>query len=195
MEHDNLIKSMEASAEEKRAEMQLKAQKKAAEIKRDAMAKAEEIKKPRMESAVKAAMQERNERLFTANNEAKARLAGLKYELFNEAFEQARTRLGSLRKSGHYEDTFRRMTAEAINAIGEDEVVLHVDKRDVDLCRKVVDGMGKRCEIVADISCSGGLNASTKDMKIFAFNTVEYRLEKARQRMKLEIFSILGDRR
>lgn len=195
MDHDNLIKSMEASAEEKRAEMLHKAEKKAAEIKSDAMAKAEEIKKPCMESAMKAAMQERNERLFTANNEAKANLASLKYELFNEAFEQARTRLGSLRENGHYEDTFRQMAAEAINAIGEDEVVLHVDKRDVDLCRKVVDGMGKRYEVVADISCAGGLNASTKDLKVSALNTVEYRLEKARQRMKLEIFSILGDRR
>jgi V/A-type H+-transporting ATPase subunit E len=195
MEHDNLIKSMEASAEENKAEMQHKAEKKAAEIKNDAMAKAEEIKKPRMESAVKAAMQERNERLFAANNEAKTHLASLKYELFNEAFEQARARLGSLRESGYYEDTFRQMAAEAIKTIGEDEVVLHVDKRDADLCRKVVDGMGKRCEIVADISCSGGLNASTKDLKISALNTVEYRLEKARQRMKLEIFSILGDRR
>jgi len=195
MNHDSLIKSMEASAEEKKAEILDKAKKKAVELISEAMVKAGEIKKPTMESAVKAAMQERNERLFTANSEAKAHLASLKYELFNEAFEQARARLGTLRESGHYEDTFRLMAVEAIKAIGEDEVVLHVDKRDVDLCRKVVDGTDKRCEIMADISCAGGLNASTKDLKIFAFNTVEYRLEKARQRMKLEIFSILGDRR
>jgi V/A-type H+-transporting ATPase subunit E len=191
MDYENLMRSMDAGAEEKLAELTEKAGKTSAEIKSRALVKAEEIKKLHMDGALKAAALERNKSLYVANSDARKRIGSLKHELFDEAFARARERLASVRESGNYEDSFRRMAGEAVLALGESEAVLHVDKRDADLCRKVADGLGVRCEILADLSCMGGLIASTKDGKVVVYNTIESRLESARRRMRLDIFGML----
>jgi V/A-type H+-transporting ATPase subunit E len=196
MDYENLLKSMDASAEEKMAELMQRASKTSAEIKSIAHAKAAEIKKLHMDGALKTTMLERNKSFFMANNEAKKQIGSLKYELFSEAFARARERLASVRENGYYEDVFRRMAEEAVRGLGESEVVLHIDKKDIGLCRKVADDLGVRCEILADNNCMGGLIATSKDGKVVVHNTLESRLESARRRMKLEIFNTLyGDLR
>ncbi len=196
MDYENLMKSMDAGAEEKMAELRQKAQKTCAEIKSMAHAKAIEIKRLHMDSAMKTVMLERNRNLYTANTEARKQIGSLKHELYNEAFALARERLASVRESGNYESIFRSMTEEAVRSLGEGEVVLHVDKRDIDLCRKVAGGLGIRCDIRANNDCTGGLIATSKDGKVVVYNTIESRLETARRRLRLDIFNTLyGDLR
>jgi V/A-type H+-transporting ATPase subunit E len=191
MDYENLMKSMDSGAEDKIAELTQRARKTSEEIKSRALAKADEIKKLHMDSALKAAMLEKNKSLYMANSEAKKQIGNLKHELFNEAFARVHGRLASVRESGYYEDSFRRMAEEAVLALGESEVILHIDKKDADLCRKVADGLGVRCEIIADNDCMGGLIVTTKDGKVVVYNTVESRLENARRRRRLEIFNML----
>jgi V/A-type H+-transporting ATPase subunit E len=182
MDYENLMKSMDVGAEDKMAELMQRARKTSEEIKSRALAK--------------AAMLERNKSLYTANSEARKQIGNLKHEFLNEAFDRTRERLASSRENGYYEDSFRKMMEEAIRGLGESEVVLHIDKRDVDLCRKVAGGLGIRCEIVTDNDCMGGLIATTRDGKVVVYNTIESRLQNARRRMRLEIFNLLyGDSR
>ncbi len=196
MDYENLMKSMDEGAEDKMAELMQNALKTSEEIKSRAVAKAAEIKKLHMDGALKAAILERNKNYYAANSEARKQIGNLKHELFGEAFARAGERLALARKSGYYEDTFRKLAEEAVRAIGEGEVILHVDKRDVDLCRKVAGGLGVRCEIMADNDCAGGLTATTKDGKVVVYNTLESRLESARRRLRLEVFDMLyGDRK
>ena len=192
MDYENLMKSMDAGAEEKMAELMQKALKTSAEIKSTAHAKAVEIKKLHMDGASKTVMLERNKSVYTANSEARKQLGNIKHDLFNEAFAQARKRLVSVRENDYYKDTFRGMAEEAVRALGESEVILHIDKKDIDLCKKVADGLGIRCEIVADNRCMGGLIATSKDGKVVVSNTIESRLENAMRRMRLEIFNMLN---
>ncbi len=191
MDYENLMKSMEAGAEEKLDELMRKAKKTSAEIKSGAMVKAAEIKKLHMDGAQRAVALERNKSLYTANSEARKELGNLRHGLFNEAFGRAREQLVSVRDTGRYEEIFRKMAEEAVRALGESEAVLHVDKRDEGLCRKVAEGLGVSCEVVADNSCLGGLTVTTKDGKVVIYNTIESRLESARRRMRLEVFGLL----
>jgi vacuolar-type H+-ATPase subunit E/Vma4 len=46
-------------------------------------------------------------------------------------------------------------------------------------------------DIVTDISCAGGLNASTKDGRFVIFNTVESRFERAKVLLKREVYAAL----
>jgi len=196
VDYENLMKSMDASAEEKIAELMVNTGKTTAEIRERAAAKAEEIKKLHMDSALKAVVLVRNKQSYIANKEVGNQAACLKHELFNEAFTKARERLLSFRDSAQYADSFRKMAEEAVQALGENDIVLHVDKKDEALSRKIAETLDKRCEVVADNDCLGGLNVSTPDGKVFIYNTVESRLESARRRMRLEIFNTLyGDRR
>jgi vacuolar-type H+-ATPase subunit E/Vma4 len=54
--------------------------------------------------------------------------------------------------------------------------------------------MQRNCEVVANLTTLGGLNATTVDERLMVFNTLESRLERARDLMKREIMSTLyGD--
>ncbi|OQB34659.1 MAG: V-type ATP synthase subunit E [Euryarchaeota archaeon ADurb.Bin165] len=58
----------------------------------------------------------------------------------------------------------------------------------------VIKKLGADCEVMQDITTSGGLSGSSEDGKIRADNTLECRLEKIRSLSTLEITSlILGD--
>lgn len=195
VDYENLMKSMDASAEEKIAEMMEKSAATASEIRKRARIKAEEIKKLHADSAANAVALERNKLTYLANNEARKQISGIRHGHFNDAFDQAKERLESFRGSPDYADSLRKMALEAFETLGEHDAVLHVDGRDEGLCRKIAEGLPGRCEVVADIHCAGGLNVSSRDGKVTIYNTVESRLEKARRRMRLEIFSILYGRK
>jgi vacuolar-type H+-ATPase subunit E/Vma4 len=83
------------------------------------------------------------------------------------------------------------MLQDAVLELEGKEIRLHIDKRDEDLCKKLLPELRLNCEIVTDITSAGGVNASTKDEKFIVFNTIESRFEKAKGVLKSEIFTIL----
>ncbi len=192
VDYENLMKSMDASAEEKIAELMEKSAGTAAEIRSRARVKAEEIRRLHMDGAAKAVALERNKLTYLANNEAKKHIAGIRHGHYDEAFDKAKERLESFRDSPDYAESLRRMAEEAVEALGEAEAVLHVDSRDEGLCKDIAASLPRHCEVVADIRCAGGLNASSRDGRVVIHNTLESRLAKARHRMRLEIFALLG---
>ncbi|WP_174590004.1 V-type ATP synthase subunit E [Methanocella conradii] len=194
MDYENLMKSMEASAEEKREELLRKARESAAKIEEEARLKADEIVKGHISRASRNLEVDRNRLLYEARSKARGESAAIMHEYFSRAFSLAEGRLAAIRQENGYEDFFRRAMAEAIDAIGEKEFVLHVDPRDEDLCRRIIGTIGIECPVQADISCAGGLNVSTPDGRTVVFNTIESRLKSARERHRLEVFSALfGD--
>lgn len=195
MEHKDLMRSMEASAEEKYKEIIDGARAKAAQIMEETAAVAEDIKRKKMAAAGRAATVEKNYRLFTARSEMMRENITQKYALYERAFEEAAAKLTTIRKSEEYPACFRRLVEEAIEEMRESKATLHVDPLDGDLCKKVIAELGADCEILTDIKCSGGLNASASGGRVAILNTIESRLEKAREAMKLEVFKVLsGDR-
>jgi vacuolar-type H+-ATPase subunit E/Vma4 len=58
----------------------------------------------------------------------------------------------------------------------------------------VLNELGWNSEIVGDLTSAGGLAVSTKDGKVVVSNTIESRLNNAKELLKREIFSTLfGD--
>lgn len=193
-EHIDLMKSMDEGVEEKKAEIRRKAEEAAKAIRCDALSRAKEIRKSRMEAAVAAAATGRNHALFTVKNELNKEMTTLKYRLFDRAFAEAGRALADIRSSEGYPGCYRLLVAEAMGELSDSDAVLHVDPRDGELCRTVAGELGARCEIAPDLPCAGGLNASARDGKVVVFDTVESRLEKAKDRLKLEAFATLfGD--
>lgn len=192
MEHTDLMRSMEASAEEKHKEIIDGARAKTGQMIAEASAMAGDIKRKKMADAGKAATVEKNYRLFTAKSEMARNDTAEKYALYEKAFDEATEKLASIRKSEGYHACFKRLVKEALDGLQENKTVLHVDPRDVNLCKMVIAELGADCEITADISCAGGLNASSTDGRVVIFNTIESRLEKAKEAMKLEVFKALS---
>ena len=188
---EQLIEAVEASAQEKIRELRERATKEAAEIKQEVESTGETIKSRLLEAAKKTVEMERFKSLANSREETKMQLIRVKDEMYKKAFFEAQKLLSSARGNARYENIFRNMLKEVVLELEGEEIQLHIDKRDEKLCRTLLPELNSNCEIITDLTCSGGLDASTKDGRFIVFNTIESRLEKAKGVLRPEIFSIL----
>ncbi len=66
--------------------------------------------------------------------------------------------------------------------------------RDENLCKQILDELNENSEIVVDLTSAGGLNVSTRDEKVVVFNTIESRLDRAKEFLERQVFATLyGD--
>lgn len=191
MPYEQLIESVETSADEKISELREKAGQEAAQILKEAEDKDELIRKKHMDLAKKTVQIERNRFLATIKGDARLQATKVKDEVFKNAMAKARLDLQSVRTHPGYEKTFRELFKEAVQELAGERIEIHIDKRDEALCRDLATELAPDCDIVTDITSAGGVNVSTKDGRFMIFNTVESRFERAKVLLKPEIFSAL----
>lgn len=194
MPYEELIEAVEVSAKEKISDLKEKTYREATEITKEAESKDESIRMRYLDAVNKAVEIERNEAIVKIKEETKMQLIRVKDEMYQKAFLKAKATLSSAREKANYKNSFRKMLKEAAAELAGEEIRLHIDKRDENICKKLLPELHLNCEIATDLTCAGGLNASTKDERFTVFNTIESRLERAKALMRSEIFTILyGD--
>jgi len=194
MPYEELIEAIEVSAQEKISDLKEKTYREASEITKEAESKDESIRMRYLEAVKKAVEIERNKAIVKIKEETRMQLIRVKEEMYQKAFFKAKATLSSAREKANYENSFRKMLKEAAAELVGEEIWLHIDKRDENLCKKLLPELHLNCEIITDLTCAGGLNASTKDERFIVFSTIESRLEKAKELLKSEIFTTLyGD--
>ena len=191
MTYENLIGSMEVGAEKRINEVMTKAHQEAEEIKRTAEAEAETIKASYFENAQKSVEIERNQLIYHVKAETKMRVIKEKDGVIQRAFAEAKKSLGDFRDRDNYKEHLKNMIQEAVRELEGQKVRLHIDKRDEHLCKQILAELSENSEIITDLTSAGGLNVSTRDEKVVVFNTIESRLNTARELLKREIFSTL----
>ena len=134
---------------------------------------------------------ERRKSLGKIHEKTRMHLIQAKEAVFVQAFTEAQKILSSVRGQAGYGDFFRNLLNEVVHELEGEEIQLHIDKRDEVLCKKLVHELRLNCGIVTDITCAGGLNASTKDGRFVIFNTVESRFERAKVLLKLDVYAAL----
>ena len=194
MAYENLLKSVEESAQEREQELRQKAQSTVQAISEDITNQAAEIQQSLLEEAKKAASVEKNKRIYLTKGENKEKLIKTKERIVSLAFRDAEQRLSTLRNDPKYPAVFNKLAREAIESLGEKEFRIHIDKRDEQLMKKSLSDMNRTGEIIADLQCSGGLVVSTRNESVKISNTLESRLERAKERKKLEVYAVMfGD--
>jgi vacuolar-type H+-ATPase subunit E/Vma4 len=191
MSIEQLIEAVEVNAEETITELKKKAYRQSEEIRREAEGKDEAIKQKHLDAVKKTVEAERNKLIATINKETRMQFTRTKDEVYKKAFFEAQKILSSVRSRADYENNFRKMLKEVVLELEGEEIQLHIDKRDENLCKKLLSELTLNCDVVTDITCAGGLNASTKDGRFIVFNTIESRFEKAKGFLKPEIFTTL----
>lgn len=191
MTFENLIESMEVSAKKKIDEITKKAHRETDEIRRAAEEKARSFKTEYLTEAQKSVETERNKLIYQAKAKSKMRVIKEKEQVIQSAFIEAKKRLEGFRNDRNYEENFKKMLQEAVDALEAEKVVLHIDKRDESLYKQVLNELHENSEYVTDLTSLGGLEVSTKDGKIVVFNTVESRLANAEELLRREIFATL----
>jgi V/A-type H+/Na+-transporting ATPase subunit E len=191
MPYEQLIESVEVSAEERIMELREKAHRQGMEIRKEAEGKDETIKRKHLDAAKRAVVVERNKSIAKVKEETRMQLIHAKDEVFQKACSEAKKILSSARENANYEKIFSKMLQEAVLELEGQEIQLHIDKRDESLCKKLLPELNLNCEIITDLISAGGLNVGTKDQKFIVFNTIESRYEKAKELMRLDLFAAL----
>jgi len=192
MAYENLLRSVEESSQERERELRETARVQAEEIRATSRKQALEIQEITIRDAERSAAIERNKQLYLTKGDLKEQALRSREKIFLTAFETAKNQLARLREDKDYPVIFERLTREATGAMGETPFILHVDKRDRDLAVKTIAALGIHCEIRTDIECAGGLVAGSPDGLVTLSNTVESRLERAKEHKRLEIYAILA---
>jgi vacuolar-type H+-ATPase subunit E/Vma4 len=194
MAYENLLKSVEESAQEKERELREKAQSAVQIISEDTKNQSTVIQQSLLAEAKKAATIEKNKRIYLTKGENKEKLIKTKEAIFSTAFGDAEQRLSHVRKDPKYPDILKNLTREAVGALGGETFRIHIDKRDEKLIKKILSELHLSGEVIADLQCSGGLVVSTQNESVKISNTLESRLERVKEQKKLEIYAVLyGD--
>jgi vacuolar-type H+-ATPase subunit E/Vma4 len=194
MAYENLLKSVEESAQEKEHELREKARSAVQLISEDAKNQAIVIQQSLLAEAKKAATIEKNKLIYLTKGENKEKLIKTKEAIFSTAFGDAEQRLSHVRKDPKYPDILKNLTREAVGALGGETFRIHIDKRDENLIKKILSDLHLSGEVIADLHSSGGLVVTTQNGSVKISNTLESRLERVKEQKKLEIYAVLyGD--
>ena len=192
MAYEDLLQSVEESATEKEQELRRKAAAAVAGIAERAKRQAGEIRKAAVAEAERSIVAERNKALYLVRAENKELLIRAREAAFDEAFREAGLRLSTLRANPEYPEIFEKLLREATGTAGEDPVVVHVDPKDADLCKKTLSSLHLRAGIQTDLQTAGGVVVSQYNGTVVISNTVESRLERAREHNRHMIHAILS---
>lgn len=191
MTYDELIRSIESAAEEKNREVIENAKHEAEEIVNNARIEADFIKQQHLAIARKTLQVEQNRQTFLTREENKGRVNEILRNLFEETLQTVKVDIKDYREDPGYEARFSFYLSGILESLSDEETVLHIDPRDEALCKKFLPELNRNCTVLTDISSFGGLNGSSRDGAINVFNTLESRLENARELFRMEIYSIL----
>jgi V/A-type H+-transporting ATPase subunit E len=190
----DLLIAMEESTEERINGIMKQAHQEAEGIKRTAEEKAVTIKKSYLDNAERSFESEQNKLIYNAKSEIKMDVIKAKDAMIQSAFVEAKKSLDDLRDRESYKGRFKSMIQEAMHELGGEKARLHIDSRDENLCKQILDELNENSEVVVDLTSAGGLNVSTRDEKVVVFNTIESRLDRAKEFLGRQIFATLyGD--
>jgi V/A-type H+-transporting ATPase subunit E len=189
--YENLLKSVEESAQDRERELREKSQRLAEEIRADAKRESEAIQERSIREAEHSAAVERNKQLYLAKGAIKENALRSREKIFHAAFGDAARQLSRIRQDKQYPAIFERLAREAAGVMGTAKFRIHIDRRDLDLCTTTLARLGIQCEVLPDIESDGGLVVSSPDGLVVISNTVESRLERIKEHKRLEIYALL----
>jgi vacuolar-type H+-ATPase subunit E/Vma4 len=192
MAYEDLLKSVEESAQEKELGLRKKAALTISEIKERARLQAEAIRKGHIDEAAKSITTERNKLLYLTKAETKEQLIRVRETSFETAFREAGSRLASLRNDPNYPVIFEKLLREAADAIGNEAFTVHIDPKDEVLCKNTLSALNLKAQLLSDITTAGGVVVSLPGDSVVISNTVESRLLRARELRRIEIHAILS---
>lgn len=190
--YEHLIETVELSAEEKIQEIKRTAESLAERIREEAKAEGEKLRDQHIASAERAIALERSA-ILSAQEKNKLEILRTKDEIFHTAFHEAEKHLETIRGDERYREFLKRVVISLSDEM-EGSFTLHIDERDLDLCRDIGASLGLDLPFIPDISCMGGVVAYSPDGSLIVRNTLESRLKRSKEVLRSEIFRILhGD--
>ncbi len=187
---EEILRALEEEGDREIEEIKAKAQAQVDQIIEEARREAERLKKEEMEKSKRAAEGEAARIVNAARLFAKKEIIRAKEESIRKVVAEAQAKLDEVRKRKDYPQILQKLIAEAMEGV-DGPVVVKVNPQDKELAEKLLADYQISYELKTDPGIKGGLQVQTKDEAIFINNTLESRLKKAVQLLKMEVTKIL----
>jgi vacuolar-type H+-ATPase subunit E/Vma4 len=134
-----------------------------------------------------------------ANLDGRKMVMEAKMELLDTVFESAREKLEAMAKKGgaDYQEVVKKLISEAVEAIGDDELIVSSNKADNGFLKKTLPELSKELSVSLrlddkPIDSMGGVTVKNpRGTKVY-YNTLEGRLSKVRGSKASEVAEKLG---
>ena len=180
MSLEAIVAAIVAAGERQVQAIEAQAQSRAEDILAAACTEAERLRQEARSAVAGQAARERTRILYEAHLEALQLVGGVRDGLVDEALQQTRQHLTSIRSDPNYPSVMRLLVEEALHALGEslttgEQPQLAADPRD----RELLEQIGLDLPVSYELTCLGGVVARSEDGRVIAINTLEARLERA----------------
>lgn len=190
MSYNELMESLVKEAEHEKNSVLFKAKEEVAKIKNETKLKCDKILEGPMEKAKRALTGQKAKLLHDSKLKVHKETLEIKYDFIQRAFSSAKEKLVDLRKRNDYTAIFEKLMKEAL--IGtKDNFIVRVNKSDVGLAKKCLEGVNSKFEMKEDLDCSGGAEVISKNGRIVTTNTFETRIENIEPYIIEELSKIL----
>lgn len=186
---EDIFRALEAEGEKECQEVISRAKEQAKSIVDEAEEQARRIIQEKVDKVCASLAGEQAQILNSARLRQIKETTAKKEAYIRRAFDEARQHL-NLRDKPDYDKTFELLAKEAIG-LRPGKVRVYVDRRDASVAQAVLPRLCDDFELYTELECLGGLRVTTDDGRVTHLNTIDSRLEKARQALKSKVASIL----
>ena len=187
---EDILLALDEQCREECQSIYKRAQKEAEEILEKARQEADTIRENRLQRARSEAESDTISVLYSARLKARNAVIQAEEEMVEEALRESEKRLQELRSREDYASVMEGWLKEGLARLSG-KVIVHTDPLDGDLASSLMDNLGVEYEIVPDMHIPGGAVLSDAEGKVKIINTVEERLNRAREKLRKQVSDIL----
>ncbi len=190
MSIEDILQALDDQCRQECQEIFKRAEEEAKQILDKAQVDADDIRKSRVAKVRAEAESESTSILYSARLKSKNTVISAKEQIAEKAIARAEERLRDLRSRDDYAAILEGLIGEGLSRISG-KVTVHVDSADKELAQSLLKKMKVDFVIENDVHTIGGAIISDADGKVLIINTAEERLNRAREKLRMQVSAIL----
>jgi V/A-type H+-transporting ATPase subunit E len=187
---EDILQALDDQCREECQEIFNRAEQEAKQILERSNEEAEAIRKARLAKVRAEAQSETTSILYSARLKSKNAIISAKESVAEKVLAQAEKGLQNLRSRPDYAEILEGYITEGLSRL-TGKIVCHVDPADKKLADSILRRQDVDYEVVTDLSCIGGCIISDPEGRVNIINTVEERLNRAREKLRMNVSGIL----
>ena len=190
MSIEDILQALDDQCRQECQEIFSRAEVEAKQILDKAEVEADAIRQARLDKVKAEARSETTSMLYTARLKSKNTIISIKEQVAEKALASADEDLQGLRSRQDYPAILEEMIGEGLTRISG-KVLVHVDPADKEVAETVMKKLAIDHELHTDVQTAGGAMVSDADGRVRIINTVEERLNRAREKLRMYVSGIL----
>jgi len=190
MSIEDILQALDDQCRQECQDIFSRAEAEAKQILEKAQGDAEAIRQVKLVKVKAEAQSETTSMLYSARLKSKNAVISAKEQIAEKAMASAEENLQGLRSRQDYPAILEQLIKEGLTRIAG-KIAVHVDPADEAAADAVMRKLGVEYELHTDIQTVGGAVISDTDGRVRIVNTVEERLNRAREKLRMYVSGIL----